>query len=419
MRRGRGILDLDWLTVLLYLSLVSMGWLSIYAVGYGGEETQIFDFSTNHGKQMVWIGISLFLALLILLIDSKFYITFAYVFYGLSILSLIALLVFGSTIKGSTSWFVIGGFSIQPAEFAKFTTSLALAKFLSTLGVSIKQLRGKLVTSLILGLPAVLILMQNDLGSTIVFAAFIWVLYREGLHSAFMIFLLSIVILSILGLLFNKFILLTLLLIITVFVLYFNRRNKQLIYFLGLAYILCTGYIFTLDYIFNNVLKDRHRDRINLLLGKDFDPQGSGYNVNQSMIAIGSGGFSGKGYLEGTQTKYNFVPEQSTDFIFCTVGEEHGFIGSAFVIIVFFLLLFRIIYIAERQRSAFTRIYGYGVASILFFHVNVNIGMTIGLAPVVGIPLPFFSYGGSSILAFTILLFILLKLDSDRLAVLR
>lgn len=419
MRRGGGILDLDWITVMIYLLLVAMGWMSIYAVGYGAENTDIFDLSTSHGKQLVWIGVSLFIALMLLLIDSKFYITFAYVFYALSILTLVALLIFGSTIKGSTSWFVIGGFSIQPAEFAKFATNLAIAKYLSTIGVSIKQLKGKLVALFILGLPASLILMQNDLGSAIVFSSFIWVLYREGLHSAFMVFLMSIAVLSVLGLLFNKFILLTLLLILIVFVIYFNRRNRQLIYFLGFAYLLCAGYVFTLDYIFYNVLKDRHRDRINLLLGKEFDPQGSGYNVNQSMIAIGSGGFSGKGYLQGTQTKYNFVPEQSTDFIFCTIGEEHGFLGSAFVLLTYFFLIYRIINIAERQRSAFTRIYAYGVASILFFHVSVNVGMTIGLAPVVGIPLPFFSYGGSSIIAFTILLFILLKLDSDRLAVLR
>lgn len=418
MRRG-SILDMDWLTFFIYLLLVGMGWLTIYAVGYSGEETEIFDMSMNHGKQVMWISVSLFIAFLILIIDSKFYTTFAYAFYGLAILALIGLLIFGSTIKGSTSWFVIGGFSIQPSEFTKFATALALAKLLSTNGFSIKQAKGKLMTLLILVLPMGLILMQNDLGSAIVFTSFIWVLYREGLHTAFMVFIFSIAILSVLGLLFNKFILLTLLLILVLFILYFNRKNKQLVYFLGLTYILCTGYIFTLDYVFNNVLKDRHRDRINLLLGKEFDPQGSGYNVNQSMIAIGSGGFSGKGYLQGTQTKYNFVPEQSTDFIFCTIGEEHGFIGSALLLFLYFALLFRIIYIAERQRSDFTRIYAYGVASILFFHLAVNIGMTIGLAPVVGIPLPFFSYGGSSIIAFTILLFILLKLDSDRLAVLR
>lgn len=410
---------MDWITFFLYLLLVGMGWLTIFAVGYNGEGTEIFDLSTNHGKQIMWIGVSLFLAFLILVIDSKFYITFAYAFYGLAILTLIALLIFGSTIKGSTSWFVIGGFSIQPSEFTKFATALALAKLLSTQGFSIKQLKGKMMVLLILGLPMGLILLQNDLGSAIVFSSFIWVLYREGLHTAFMVFIFSIAILSVLGLLFNKFILITLLLILVLFVIYFNRKNRQLIYFLLVTYVLCTGYIFTIDYVFNNILKDRHRDRINLLLGKEFDPQGSGYNVNQSMIAIGSGGFSGKGYLQGTQTKYNFVPEQSTDFIFCTIGEEHGFIGSAFLLLVYFTLLFRIMYIAERQRSAFTRIYAYGVASILFFHLSVNIGMTIGLAPVVGIPLPFFSYGGSSIIAFTILLFILLKLDSDRLAVLR
>lgn len=410
---------MDWLSFMLYILLISMGWFTIYAVGYTGEDTAIFDLSLNHGKQLMWIGASLFIAFIILLIDSKFYITFAYVFYVLAIISLLLILMFASPIKGSTSWFVIGGFSIQPSEFMKFATALALAKVLSTQGLSIKKLKGKLLVLLILGLPMALILLQNDLGSAIVFSTFIWVLYREGLHTAFMVFLFIIALLSILGLLFNKFILLTLLLIIVLFIIYFNRKNKQLIYFLIFAYTLCSGYIFTLDYIFNNVLKERHRDRINLLLGKEFDPQGSGYNVNQSMIAIGSGGFNGKGYLQGTQTKYNFVPEQSTDFIFCTIGEEFGFLGSSFILIVFFALIFRIIFIAERQRSAFTRIYAYGVASILFFHLTINIGMTIGLAPVVGIPLPFFSYGGSSIISFTILLFILLKLDSDRLAVLR
>ena len=399
----------------MYLLLVAIGWFSIYAAEYDGSPMELMDMSYNHGKQLIWIPLSIIVGLTILIIDSKFYTTFAYFIYFIVILSLIGVLVFGSTIKGSRSWFEIAGFSIQPAEFAKFATNLAIAKYMSTLNVSLKTTRSKMIAFGFIALPAALILLQGDFGTMLVYSAFILVLFREGLNEGFLIVGVVLVILSVLALLFNKFYLVAVLLLLLLFTGYFVRKNKQWMYVLTAFFFLSTAYIFTVDFIFNNLLEERHRDRINVLIGKS----GNDWNVNQSKIAIGSGGLTGKGFLHGTQTKFDFVPELSTDFIFCTIGEEHGFLGSTLVLLLFFGLLARIVFVAERQRSKFTRIYGYGVASILFFHVSINVGMTIGLAPVIGIPLPFFSYGGSSILAFTMLLFILLKLDGDRLLVLR
>ena len=409
------MLDLDWLTISLYLVLVAIGWVSIYAAEYNGTKDILMNMSYNHGKQVIWISLSIVIGITILIIDSKFYTTFAYIIYFIVILSLIAVLIFGSTIKGSKSWFEIAGFSIQPAEFAKFATNLAIAKYLSTLNISLKSSRSKLIAFGIIAIPSILILGQGDFGTMLVFSAFILVLFREGLNEWFLIIGVVIIVLSILALLFNKFYLVGVLLLLLAISGYFLRKNKQLIYVLAAFFLFSASYIFTVDFMFNNMLEERHRDRINVLIGKS----GNDWNVNQSKIAIGSGGFKGKGFLNGTQTKFDFVPELSTDFIFCTIGEDHGFLGSALVLLLFFGLLARIVFVAERQRSKFTRIYGYGVASILFFHVSINVGMTIGLAPVIGIPFPFFSYGGSSILAFTILLFVLLKLDGDRLLVLR
>jgi rod shape determining protein RodA len=348
-------------------------------------------------------------------IDSKFFSQFAYGIYGFFLILLLGVLVTGKTTAGSKSWFEIGGFGLQPSEFAKFATNLALAKFLSATDIHIKEIKTKVYAALILFIPALLILLQNDTGSALVYVTFILVMYREGLSGNILIFGLVIAVLFVLALLINKFILSAILVVIGILFFLVIRRNKKAIITLVTFAVLTIGFVFTVDYVFDNVLGDHQKSRINVLLGKELDLKGAGYNVNQSKIAIGSGGFLGKGYLNGTQTKFNFVPEQSTDFIFCTVGEEWGFVGSFIVVGLLMTLLIRIIYIAERQRSSFSRIYGYGVASILFMHIFVNIGMALGLLPVIGIPLPFFSYGGSSLWSFTILLFIFIKQDSYRL----
>jgi rod shape determining protein RodA len=418
--RNRGIFsNIDWLTVMLYLTLVIIGWLSIYAATYNEEQPNIFNMHNNSGKQAVWIAISFIIAIIILIIDSKFYTTFAYFIYGLVIVLLAGVLIFGTTIKGSKSWITFGSYSLQPAEFAKFAVALALSKYLSGLHVNIKSTATRLIAAGIIAIPAVLVLLQGDTGSMLVFSSFILVLFREGLSPLILILIFAVALLSILALVVNTFLLLGIMAFFCLGILFFTKRVKNIIPLISLIFIACSVYVLSVDYVFNNLLKPHQRERIDVLLGKETDLRGAGYNLNQSLIAIGSGGLTGKGFLRGTQTKFNFVPEQSTDFIFCTIGEEHGFVGSMIVLLIFFGLLYRIIYIAERQRSKFTRIYAYSVMSILFFHITINVGMTIGLMPVIGIPLPFVSYGGSSMLGFTILLFILLKLDSDRLAVLR
>lgn len=416
MREQKTILgNIDWILVAMYLILVFMGWLNIYSAVYDEKHNSILDFSQSYGKQLIWIFSSLFLALIIMAIDSKFFSQFAYGIYVFFLIMLLGVLVTGKTTAGSKSWFEIGGFGLQPSEFAKFATNLALAKYLSAMDIHINELKTKVYATLILLIPALLILLQNDTGSAIVYAAFVLVLYREGLSGNILIFGLVIVVLFVLALLINKFILSAILLCVGLLLFYFVRKNRKGIMTLVTFAVLTIGFVFIVDYVFDNVLGDHQKARINVLLDKEIDLKGAGYNVNQSKIAIGSGGFWGKGYLNGTQTKFNFVPEQSTDFIFCTVGEEWGFVGSFIVVALLLSLLIRIIYIAERQRSSFSRIYGYGVASILFMHIFVNIGMALGLLPVIGIPLPFFSYGGSSLWSFTILLFIFIKQDSYRL----
>ena len=415
MRRKSLLTNIDWPIVILYMLLVAMGWFSIYAAEYEGIRTTVFDMTSNHGKQMAWILVSLGVAFIALIIDSKFYTTFSYVIYLILMLLLVAVLLFGSEIKGNKSWIQFGSFSIQPAEFAKLAVNLAIAKYLSTLNIDLKKFRSQLICFILLLIPIGLILLQGDFGSAIVFGTFLFVLFREGLSPMYLIIVLATIVLSILALVTDFTYLIGGMILIGLLVIYLLRKNKQsMLVMVGLL-LVSSSYVFAVDYVFENFLQERHRDRINVLIGKS----GNDWNVNQSKIAIGSGGLTGKGFLNGTQTKYDFVPELSTDFIFCTIGEEHGFLGSFVVLGLLFGLLFRIIFISERQRSKFSRIYGYGVASILFFHISINIGMTIGLAPVIGIPLPFFSYGGSSILAFSTLLFILLKLDADRLAFLR
>jgi rod shape determining protein RodA len=433
MRGTKSLIDnIDWVTVGLYFILVLAGWLNIYAAVYNEEFESIFDTTQRYGKQLLWIGTAGIIATVILLIDERFFSTFGYLIYGFIIMLLVAVLLVGAATKGATSWFEIGGFKIQPSEFSKFATNLALAKYLSTLNIRMKDLKTKLIAAAILGLPAVLILMQNDTGSALVYGAFVLVLFREGLSGNFLLIGLITAFLFVITLVFQNdvyqlpfeveltggWMLIIALFIMMGLVFYLNRKKKQILLFSTVIFIACSGLVKSVDYVFNNILEPHQSKRINVMLGIESDPYGAGYNVNQSLIAIGSGGLTGKGYLKGTQTKYDFVPEQSTDFIFCTIGEEWGFLGSFVVVALFMSLLLRILFMCSRQRSDFARIYGYGVAAIFFFHFMINIGMTIGLAPVIGIPLPFFSYGGSSLWAFTILLFVFIKMDADRLEVL-
>ena len=419
MRQRNTILaNLDWITISLYFALVLIGWINIYAAVYNELYSSIFDMSQNYGKQLIWIGTSVFLGLVIIIIDAKFFSTFSFPIYLLMMLLLFGVLVAGKEIAGSRSWFQIGSFSLQPSEFAKFATALALAKLLSPNEINTQRLQTRILAAIIITVPAFLILLQGDTGSALVFGAFVLVLFREGLSGKLILLGLAVTILFFLALVFNKFILIGLLATNAALVLYlYKNLRKKWILIIGL-FIMASGYVFSVDYAFENVLQDHHKKRINVLLGIETDIRGAGYNVHQSKIAIGSGGFTGKGFLKGTQTKFDFVPEQSTDFIFCTIGEEWGFIGSLLLIGLFLSLLIRIIFLAERQRSKFSRIYGYGVAAVIFFHFAVNIGMTIGLFPVIGIPLPFVSYGGSSLWGFTILLFIFLRQDSVRLELL-
>lgn len=468
-RRNSIWANIDWLTVLFYLLLVFMGWINIYASVYNEEYHSIVDISQRYGKQMIWIAAALLLAFLVLLIESNFYVLFSWIIYLFLMFLLLLVLFVGREINGARSWFVIGGFSIQPSEFAKFATALVLARYMSTHNFKLAQFKSLLVIAAIIFIPAVFILLQNDTGSALVYFSFILVLYREGLSGVVLFFAFLVAVLFIFSLVLSKMTLAIILpaLALVVF-LVFNPKMKQflnivalfavgfsvvfvanlaaklgfnnaevLIYgsvasaFITLIYSLVKrwkNYILialiflgavlfsiSVDYTFNNMLEPYHQARINELLGIQSDPLGAGYNVNQSKIAIGSGGLWGKGFLNGTQTKFDFVPEQSTDFIFCTVGEEWGFAGTATVIILFIALFIRLIVLAERQRSRFSRIYGYSVAVILFFHFMINIGMTIGMMPVIGIPLPFFSYGGSSLWSFTILLFIFIRLDASRM----
>lgn len=420
MRNEKSILqNLDWLMVGMFLLMVIMGWLNIYAAVYNEEHQSIFDLSQSYGKQTIWIAGSLVLALMILVIDGKFYAAFSYPIYGAMLLLLLSTFAFSRDVKGSYGWIDIGSFKLQPAEFAKFATNMALAKYLSTLDIRMQDMRTKITSLILLGVPMAIVLLQNDTGSALVFGAFIFVLYREGLSGNILLLGFLTIVLFVLTLLVPKLQLFGIIGGIALLFFFLIRKTRKNIMVIVIGALLASSVVFSVDYVYNNVLQLHQRTRIDVLLGKQTDLKGAGYNVNQSKIAIGSGEFWGKGFLQGTQTKYDFVPEQSTDFIFCTVGEEWGFVGSFVVISLFMALLARIIYVAERQRSQYSRIYGYGVASILFFHLMINIGMTIGLAPVIGIPLPFFSYGGSSLWSFTILLFIFIKLDAYRLQILR
>jgi len=407
----------DWILVSLYFAFVLMGWLNIYAAVYNENHKSIIDMSQAYGKQLIWIGTALLIAVAILVIDQKFFTAFAYPIYGFSLLILIIVLLFGREVAGSKSWFRIGDLALQPSEFVKFTTALVLAKYLSAINIRMQDIKTKMSAFALIFVPVLFVLLQNDTGSAIVFLAFIFVLYREGLSGNVLIFGLLLSVLFFLPLLFDKLIIISVLIGIGAILFYLMRKHKKDLIALVTIIVLSVGFIYSVDYLYDHVLHPHQKQRIDVLIGKQTDLKGAGYNVNQSKIAIGSGGFMGKGYLQGTQTKYDFVPKQSTDFIFSTIGEEWGFMGSSVVIILFVILFYRILLVAERQRSVLSRIYGYGVVSIFFIHFMINIGMTLGLFPVVGIPLPFFSYGGSSLWAFTILLFVLIKFDSNRLSV--
>ncbi len=420
MREQKSILqNLDWMLVGIYLLMIFIGWMNIYAAVYNEEHKSLFDLSQNYGRQAIWVSGALIIALMILIIDGKFYAAFSYPIFGLILLLCLSTFAFARDVKGSYGWIDIGSFKLQPAEFAKFATNMALAKYLSTLGIRMQDLRTKIISFLIIGVPGAIILLQNDTGSAMVFGSFIFVLYREGLSGNVLLLGFFVVVLFVISLLVKKTVLFGIIAGAALVFYFLVRKTRKNILIIVAGALVAAAIVFSVDYVYNNVLQLHQRTRIDVLLGKELDLKGAGYNVNQSKIAIGSGGWFGKGFLQGTQTKFDFVPEQSTDFIFCTVGEEWGFMGSLVVIGLFLLLLVRIIVIAERQRSQYTRIYGYGVASILFFHLMINIGMTIGLAPVIGIPLPFFSYGGSSLWSFTILLFVFIKLDAYRFQILR
>jgi len=471
-RRNNTFANIDWLSILLWLVILSFGWMNIYSANIMEAEGGIFDFSQRFGKQIMWIGATIILAVLLLMLDAKLYTYFAYILYIIMVVVLMGVLVFGTEVNGAKSWFVIGGFQFQPSEFAKPITALALAKLLTSHTFEMKRITDLLKALVVIFIPPALILLQPDMGSTLVYFAFIFVLFREGFSANIMLLLAALIFLFFTTLVVdNAFVLLILvsggLLIyaivaksskktaligawtaVTFGALYGINRltNSEFpLFTLGLVslipitlvlfikglqsrmykhlkilagVVIAVLFMISVDYAINNILKPHQQHRIYVTLGIEDDPQGVGYNVNQSKIAIGSGGFKGKGYLNGTQTKLHFVPEQSTDFIFCTVGEEWGFLGTTFVILLYLGLLLRMIFLAERQRSAFSRIFGYSFVSIIFIHFLVNIGMTIGILPVIGIPLPFFSYGGSSLWAFSMFLFIFLRLDASRLEIL-
>mgnify|MGYP003574958917 CR=1 FL=1 len=418
MNNQRSILfNVDVTTIGIYLALCIIGWFNIHAAVFDPENPSIFDLGTNYGKQLMFICSAVVLGAVILLLDSKFFTSLAPLFYGITVLLLVVVLVVGRNVGGNQAWIPIGSFRLQPSEFAKFSTCLLLARYLSASGSKIQDFKTQVITACILLIPMALIMLQPDTGSTLTFTSLIFVLYREGLSGYFLVVGAVAIVLFVLTLLVSKVVLVIGIIALAALIIYKNKKSRKQISRMVIGAVGSILFIFSVDFAYSQILQPHQRNRIDVILGKIDDPRGQGYNLNQSKIAIGSGGLFGKGYLQGTQTKYDFVPEQSTDFIFCTIGEEWGFAGSFVVIALYLFLLLRIVNIAERQRSSFTRIYGYGVASILFFHFFINIGMTIGLVPVIGIPLPFISYGGSSLWSFTILLFILLKLDSNRMGI--
>lgn len=469
MKRSINIWNgLDKTSIVLFLVLVVLGWFNIYAAVYNEERSGMLDLTQRYGKQFIWIAAALVIAIFVVIIDNRFYFFFSWFIYGAFMFLLFAVLIFGTKINGARSWFEFGSLTLQPSEFAKFATALALASYLNSRRQDLTRFNDMIPAVGIILLPALLTALQPDMGSTVIYFSLFLVLFREGMSPYIFVSGLLMVILFFLTLLVNNLYLAIILVIIALLLVWFATRKWKIllagsgifIFISGILYLLdkylfksignemvvvlsliLTGiaiayyiynkkagvilviYLFLLgsvlfvnsvDYTFNKVLPVHQKDRINIMLGIKSDPHGTGYNVNQSIISIGSGGFRGKGFLQGTQTKFKFVPKQSSDFIFCTIGEEWGFLGSFVVIGLYVFLFLRLIFLAERQRSVFSRIYGYGVVSILFTHVFINIGMAIGIVPVIGIPLPFFSYGGSSLWGFTVLLFIFLRLDASR-----
>ena len=406
--------NIDWISILLYITLVIMGWMTIYSASLPLEETSIFDLSQIYGRQALFIGLTIPLILIILFTDAKIVERLSFVFYGFGIILLLGLFVFGVTKKGQTNWYQFGSFGFQPSEFVKIATALLLAKYISYSQINFKYLRHQAIGLGIIALPIFLILMQPDAGSAMIFLSLIFVLNREGLPSWYLWSGVVAIALFFGALLINPIYIIIGIGFYMMIHFIFNRKitRNPLLYIL--LFLAIAAYVYSVNYVYNSVLEPHQKDRINVLIGEEVNLKKEGYNLNQSMIAIGSGGLSGKGYLEGTQTKGGFVPEQHTDYIFTTVGEEWGFIGSFVVIILFTVLFLRILYLAEKQKTKFSRVYGYCVATLLFTHFFVNIAMLIKLFPTIGVPLPFFSYGGSSLWSFTILLFIFLKLDANK-----
>lgn len=409
--------NIDWISIIIFAVLVIMGWLNIYSSSLSsvGDDVSIFDFTQIYGKQMLFILFTIPLIFIVLFVEAKFYEKFSIVIFAISILSLIGLFAFGKTIAGQRCWYAIGSFTLQPSEFAKAATSLALAKYLSDVQINLKEVNRQIQVLIILFLPVMLILPQPDPGSALIYSVFFIVLFREGMPGWYLLTGFIAIILFVLTLATNNpFIVIGIAVVVLTINYFRSRLVDRNIIASAILLVMVSAFSFSVNYVFDNVFKQHHRDRFNILLGKEVDMKGVGYNTNQSEIAIGSGGLFGKGYLEGTQTKGGFVPEQHTDYIFTTVGEEWGFLGCIIVIGLFVGLILRIVYLAERQKTKFSRVYGYCVAGILFIHFFVNIAMVVGIFPTIGVPLPFFSYGGSGLWGFTILLFIFLKMDANK-----
>lgn len=412
---NRFFFNVDWVTILIYIAICAIGFVNIYASIFNPDTSTAFNFDSNYGKQLIFIISGLILGFSILLLDAKFFSVFSPIIYGLTIFLLLVVLVVGRKVAGNQAWIPIGSFRLQPSEFAKFGTALLMARYVSSFSPKFRDVKSIFFAGVIIGLPLFFILLQPDTGSALVFLSFMFPLYREGLSGYWLLIFLGMIILFIADFLLPMWLVIGCILLIGGFFLYQNRRRQKMVFSIGLATIVAIAYLFVVKLTYTKVLEPHQRTRIEIMLGLKTDPKGAGYNVIQSKIAIGSGQALGRGFLQGTQTKYGYVPEQSTDFIFSTIGEEWGFLGCSVVIGLYAFLLLRLINLAERQRSTFSRVYGYCVASIIFFHVFINIGMTIGIIPVIGIPLPFVSYGGSSLWSFTVLLFIFLKLDSNRM----